>query len=97
MNLTDFKGDRTKPLGVSTFFRAEKGVLTIFRLDAGAVTHEHKSHVPARLVLLRGAAAFEEIGGPITELSEVLDYVDILPEVLHKVIARSDAYLMLVQ
>lgn len=97
MNLTDFKGDPAKPLGISTFFRAEKGALTIFRLDAGAVIHEHKSHVPARLVLLRGAAVFEEIGGAATELSQPMDYVEIRPEVLHRVVAGADSFLMLIQ
>ena len=96
-NLTDLTGDLNKPLGISTFFRAEKGALTVFRLDKGAMIHDHKSHVPARLILLQGMAAFEEIDGPTVELTRALDYVEIEPEVLHRVIGREDSFLMLVQ
>ena len=97
MNLTDFMGDASKPLAVTNFFQNEKGVLKIMRLDRDGIIKDHKSPVPARLILLRGAAAFEEIGGPVTELSQPMDYVEIRPEVMHKVIARADSYLMLVQ
>lgn len=97
MNLTDFTGDPAKLLSVSTFFQNEKGVLKIMRLDRDGIIKDHKSPVPARLILLSGAAAFEEIGGPITVLSQPLDYIEIRPDVLHKVTARADSFLMLVQ
>ena len=97
MNLTDFKGDPAKPLGVSTFFQNEKGVLKIMRLDRDGIIKDHKSPVQARLVLLRGAAVYEEVGGAAIELSEPMDYVEIRPEVLHRVVARADSFLMLVQ
>jgi quercetin dioxygenase-like cupin family protein len=97
MNLTDFIGDRAKPLGISTFFHNEKSVLKIIRLDRDGIIKDHKSPVPARLILLRGGAVLEEIDGTAIELSEPLDFVEIQPETPHRVVARADSFLLLVQ
>ena len=82
---------------VRPFFKAQNGRLTAIRVRKGEVIKEHKSPVPAVLLVLEGAVRYEQPGENIVHQLGALEYTEIPPDTIHQVIAETDAYCMLVQ
>lgn len=89
---TDQPGPVFRPL-----FKAQNGRLTAIRLRAGEVIKEHKSPVPAMLLVLEGTVLYDQPGEKITRPLGALEYSDIPPDTIHQVTAETDAYCILVQ
>lgn len=78
-------------------FKAQNGRLTAIRLLAGEVIKEHKSSVPAMLLVLEGLVQYEQPeDGTIRPLGS-MEFTEIPPDIIHQVIAETDAYCILVQ
>jgi quercetin dioxygenase-like cupin family protein len=71
--------------------------LTAISLRKGEVIKEHKSPVPAMLLVLEGAVLYEQPGEGISRPIGALAYTDIPPDTIHQVTAETDAYCILVQ
>ena len=78
-------------------FKAQHGRLTAIRLRKGEVIKEHKSPVPAMLVVLEGAILYEQPGAGIVRPLWALEYTEIPPDTIHQVTAEDDAYCILIQ
>ena len=78
-------------------FKAQNGRLTVIHLRKGEVIKEHKSPVPAMLLVLEGAVFYDQPGEKITRPLGPLEYTDIPPDTIHQVTAETDAYCILVQ
>ncbi len=78
-------------------FKAQNGRLTAIRLLKGEVIKEHKSPVPAMLLVLEGTVVYEQVGEGISHQLGALAYTDIPPDTIHQVIAETDAYCLLIQ
>ena len=78
-------------------FKAQNGRLTAIHLRKGEVIKEHKSPVPAMLLVLEGAVFYDQPGEKITRPLGPLEYTDIPPDTIHQVTAETDAYCILVQ
>jgi len=78
-------------------FKAQNGRLTAIRLRAGETIKEHKSPVPAMLLVMEGAVRYEQPGDGIIRPLGALAYTDIPPDTVHQVVAETDAFCLLVQ
>lgn len=78
-------------------FKAQNGRLTAIRLLKGEVIKEHKSPVPAMLLVLEGAVLYEQPGDNISKQIGALEYTEIPPDTIHQVVAELDAYCILIQ
>ena len=78
-------------------FKAQNGRLTAIRLLKGEVIKEHKSPVPAMLLVLEGAVVYKQLVDGLEQLLNAKEYTEIPADVIHQVTAESDAYCMLVQ
>ena len=78
-------------------FKAQNGRLTAIHLLKGEVIKEHKSPVPAMLLVLEGSVLYEQPGEKITRPLDALEYTDIPPDTIHQITAATDAYCILVQ
>ena len=97
MTLSDLlASDQTGPV-FRPLFKAQNGRLTAIRLHKGEVIKEHKSPVPAMLLVLEGAVLYEQAGEGITRPLGALEYTEIPPDTIHQVTAEMDAYCILVQ
>jgi quercetin dioxygenase-like cupin family protein len=88
--------DQTGPI-FRPLFKAQNGRLTAIHLRKGEVIKEHKSPVPAMLLVLEGAVLYEQPGEKIVHSLSALEYTDIPPDTIHQVTAETDAYCILVQ
>ncbi len=78
-------------------FKAQNGRLTAIRLRKGEVIKEHKSPVPAMLLVLEGVVVYEQPGDAVLHRLSALEYTDIPAEKVHQVVAETDAYCILIQ
>lgn len=78
-------------------FKARNGKLTAIHLLKGELIREHKSPVPAMLLVLEGIVLYEQPGDGTSHRLEALGYTNIPPETIHQVSAETDAYCVLVQ
>ena len=78
-------------------FKATNGKLTAIHLRKGEIIKEHKSPVPAMLLVLDGAVLYHQPGENITRPLGALEYTDIPPDTIHEVTAVADAYCVLIQ
>lgn len=90
------ESDKTGPI-FRPLFKAQNGRLTAIRLRKGEIIKEHKSPVPAMLLVLEGAVLYEQPGEKITHPLGALEYTDIPPDTIHQVTAETDAYCILIQ
>lgn len=90
------ESDQTGPI-FRPLFKAQNGRLTAIHLRKGEVIKEHKSPVPAMLLVLEGAVLYEQPSEKITHPLGALEYTDIPPDTIHQVTAETDAYCILVQ
>lgn len=89
---TEKAGPVLRPL-----FKAQNGRLTAIRLLKGEVIKEHKSPVPAMLLVLEGTVLYEQPGDNISKRIGALEYTEIPPDTIHQVVAELDAYCILIQ
>ncbi len=78
-------------------FKAQNGRLTAIRLRKGEVIKEHKSPVPAMLIVLEGVVLYKQLVDGVEHRLNALEYTDIPPDTIHQVTAEMDAYCILVQ
>ena len=78
-------------------FKAQNGRLTAIRLRKGEVIKEHKSPVPAMLLVLEGVVVYKQLVDGAEHRLGASEYTEIPPEVIHQVTAEVDAYCILVQ
>ena len=78
-------------------FKAQNGRLTAINLRKGEVIKEHKSPVPAMLLVLEGAVVYKQLVDGTEHRLSALEYTEIPPDVIHQVTAEVDAYCVLVQ
>ncbi len=78
-------------------FKAHNGRLTAIRLPQGEAMKEHKSSVPAMLLVLEGEVLYQQLGDGVEHPLKALEYVDIPPDVMHMLTAQTDAYCILIQ
>lgn len=90
--VSDKAGPVFRPL-----FKAQNGRLTAIHLLKGEIIKEHKSPVPAMLLVLEGSVLYEQPGEKITRPLAALEYTDIPPNTIHQITAETDAYCILVQ
>ena len=88
--------EKTGPV-LRPLFKAENSRLTAIHLLKDYVIHEHKSPVPAMLLVLEGTVLYEQPGDGISHRLEALGYTNIPPETIHQVSAETDAYCVLIQ
>jgi quercetin dioxygenase-like cupin family protein len=78
-------------------FKAQNGRVTAIRLRAGEVIKEHKSPVPAMLLVVEGIVQYEQPSEGITQSLGRLEYTNIPPDTIHEVTAKTNAYCLLIQ
>lgn len=88
--------EKTGPV-LRPLFKAQNGRLTAIRLRKDEVIKEHKSPVPAMLLVLEGAVRYEEPGTGVSRRLGALEYTEIPPDIIHQVLSEMDAYCILIQ
>ena len=78
-------------------FKAQNGRLTAIRLRKGEVIKEHKSPVPAMLIVLEGVVLYKQLVDGVEHRLSESEYTEIPPDTIHQVTAEMDAYCILVQ
>jgi len=78
-------------------FKAQNGRLTAIRLLKGEVIKEHKSPVPAMLLVLEGTVVYKQLVDGLEHALSAKEYTEIPPDVIHQVTAETDAYCILIQ
>ena len=89
---TDQPGPVFRPL-----FKAQNGRLTAIHLRKGEVIKEHKSPVPAMLLVLEGVVVYKQLVDGLEHRLNASEYTEIPPDTTHQVTAETDAYCILVQ
>ena len=77
--------EKTGPI-LRPLFKAQNGRLTAIRLRKDEVIKEHKSPVPAMLLVLEGAVRYEEPGTGVSRRLSALEYTEIPPDIIHQVV-----------
>ena len=95
MNLKTKIKSNNKPIIAKNILNG-KGNVSLIKLQKNAVLKEHQSITNAMLVLLSGHLIYEE-KERIEALSTELDFLYIPEKVTHKVSAKEDTLMMLVQ
>lgn len=90
------KSDQAGPV-FRPLFRAQNGRLTAIRLRRGEVIKEHKSPVPAMLLVLEGTVVYNQLADGSEHRLGSLEYLEIPPDATHQVTAETDAYCILIQ
>ncbi len=78
-------------------FKAQNGRLTAIHLLKGEVIKEHKSPVPAMLLVLEGVVVYKQLVDGLEYQLSASEYTEIPPDTTHQVTAEMDAYCILVQ
>lgn len=78
-------------------FKAQNGRLTAIRLLKDEVIKEHKSPVPAMLLVLEGLVVYKELVDGVEHRLAATEYTEIPPDIMHQVTAETDAYCILIQ
>ncbi|MEQ8364598.1 MAG: hypothetical protein RH948_17120 [Cyclobacteriaceae bacterium] len=94
MNLKEFHTD-DKPLQVKKIFSPTEGV-SVIAIKGDSQLKEHKTNIPALLVCVTGEVVFENEEGVKEKLSSG-DFVEIIPDVKHWLIANKDSNLLLIK
>ena len=90
--VSDKAGPVFRPL-----FKAQNGRLTAIHLLKGEVIKEHKSPVPAMLLVVKGVVVYKQLVDGVEHRLDASEYTEIPPDTTHQVTAESDAYCILVQ
>ena len=90
------ESEQTRPI-FRPIFKVQNGRLTAIRLRMGEVFKEHKSPVPAMVLVMEGAVLYEQLGEGIARPLWALEYTEIPPDTIHQVTAESDSYCILIQ
>jgi quercetin dioxygenase-like cupin family protein len=77
------------------FYKSGNSKLLLIGFKKGMTLEKHKTHVPARLLVLSGAVKYiqEEFENPLKKF----DYQDIPVDVFHEVFAGEDSLCMLIK
>ncbi len=78
-------------------FKAQNGRLTAIHLLKGEVIKEHKSPVPAMLLVVEGVVVYKQLVDGVEHRLGASVYTEIPPDTTHQVTAEMDAYCILVQ
>lgn len=78
-------------------FKAQNGRLTAIRLLKGEIIKEHKSPVPAMLLVLEGAVIYKQLVDGLEHPLSAKEYTEIPPYLIPQVTAETDAYCILIQ
>ncbi|MFN0175966.1 MAG: cupin domain-containing protein [Saprospiraceae bacterium] len=78
-------------------FKAQNGRLTAIHLRKGEVIKEHKSPVPAMLLVLEGVVVYKQLVDGVEHQLSASEYTEIPPGITHQVTAETDAYCILIQ
>ena len=95
MNLTDQIPTTDKPVIVKNILKGN-GTASLIKLKKDGILDKHQSKTNALLILLQGQVTYEEADRKV-DLAEVYDFVQIPEKVTHKLIAKGEALLLLVQ
>lgn len=95
MNLTTQIQDSNKPISVQKILQ-EQGKATLIKIAKDKILEKHHSKTNALVVLLTGKAIYEEEERTIL-LENIHDFVEITAHVTHRVIAKEDTLLLLIQ
>ena len=90
--VSDKAGPVFRPL-----FKAQNGRLTAIHLLKGEVIKEHKSPVPAMLLVLEGVVVYKQLVDGLEHQLSATEYTEIPPDMIHQVTAEADAYCILIQ
>ena len=78
-------------------FKAQNGRLTAIRLLKSEVIKEHKSPVPAMLLVLEGTVVYVQLEDGVERRLNTSEFTEIPPDTFHQVTAEKDAICILVQ
>jgi len=95
MNLDTILEDMNKTVTTQNLLR-DKGVATIIKIRKEGILKEHESMTNALLILLSGAAIYQEHDRTVA-LSQPHDFVRIPAKVTHRLTGTDDALLLLIQ
>ena len=88
--------DKAGPI-LRPLFKAQNGRLTAIHLGAGEVIREHKSPVPAMLLVLEGGITYTQSGDGLVLQVGKMGYVEIPLDTIHQVSSEVGAYCLLIQ
>lgn len=95
MNITSFHTE-DKPLQTKNIFSATEGKVISIQIAASGVLKDHSTTVPALLICITGESVFENEQDIKVTLSPG-DFVNIDPNIKHRVTALQNSNLLLVK
>ncbi|MGH1436984.1 MAG: cupin domain-containing protein [Lewinella sp.] len=95
MNLKDLH-NQTKAVSALSLFKGEMGTATAIQLKENSVLKEHITKTPALLLCITGHVIYEDETAKRIEL-RTGDYVNIVPNVKHWLVAQTMSQLVLLK
>lgn len=77
------------------YYKTETVKLICIGFKKGMVLDQHKTHLPARLLVMSGSVTYIQAG--VHTMLNAMDYIDIPVNIMHEVVAKQDSMCLLTQ